>query len=129
MHSNSGRYHNSEGAAATATEGSEEVHILARTGGNKLTGREYNFEFENLVCCQSKVMTGESMTTSLDVASNSTDRLELTISNASMLRNLGTYLGRATNSNVVMFGHKGVYFFPDISASHNNCSTGPVGLA
>jgi hypothetical protein len=86
MHFHSGRYHNPKGAAATATEGSEKVHILARAGGNKLPRREHNFEFQDLVCCQSKVMAGEAVATSLDVASNSTNRLEFTISNTTMLK-------------------------------------------
>lgn len=84
-----GRHYNAKGATTTATEGSEEVYVLASTSSDNFTRREHNLEFENLICCQSEVMASGAVTTSLKVASDSTDSLKVAISNVSVFNGVG----------------------------------------
>lgn len=66
------------------------------------------------------------MTTTLDVASDSTNSLGRAISKVINCKDIQIHLRRATDGNVSVFGHKGMYYVPDISASNNNCTFGPI---
>lgn len=70
-------YYNTKCAAAAAPESSEKVCVLACVCCDQLARCKDNSVLENLVGGQAKVMARGTVTTTLDVASDSADGLKL----------------------------------------------------